>query len=69
MILQPLEVSWKPETIEKRIADFKELAPKIDELQSTLKSLQNAELNPEADNEIIAALRNKCIMLCQRYFI
>ncbi|WP_281650613.1 hypothetical protein, partial [Helicobacter bilis] len=57
--LQSLEVTWKPETIEKRIAEYKELAPKISELQSTLKSLQKAELDSEASNETISALRQK----------
>ena len=59
MILQSLEVTWKPETIEKRIAEYKELAPKISQLQSTLKSLQKAELDSEASNETISALRQK----------
>ena len=57
--LQSLEVTWKPETIEKRIAEYKELAPKISELQSTLKTLQKAELDSEASNETISALRQK----------
>lgn len=56
-LLKDLEVRWTDSTIEKRIEDYKQQAPKINKLQNTLYELQQAELYDDVDN--LAALRRK----------
>lgn len=55
--ISEIKPDWKRETIESRLESFKPLMPKIEKTREILNKLKNAEMNPEANPQMLDALR------------